>query len=85
MGLFIRLPEFPYDMVAGFPYNDPVECGRSLTFFYDLALEVTSIIFPMSYRLHRSASLNVGGGSTKCEYQEARFTRAILEAGFHRP
>ena len=61
MGLSIRLPEFPHDMVAGFPCDDPGEHGRNITFLYDFTLEVTLSLPQMSYRLHRSAPLHVGG------------------------
>ena len=61
VGLFIRLPEFPHDMVAGFPCDDPGKHGRNITFLYDFALEVTLITSPVSYKLHRSAPLHVGG------------------------
>lgn len=63
--------------------------GLSRTLFYDLVLEITLIIFPMSYRLHTSVLLNVGGNCIKFKYQgfkyqKAGFMGAILEVGFHR-
>lgn len=43
--------------------------GLSRTVFYDLVLEITLIIFPVSYRLHTSVLLNVGGNCIKFKCQ----------------
>ena len=69
-------------MVAGFPCDDSGKHGRNITFLYDFALEVTLITSPVSYRLHRSAPLHVGGDHIGVSTRRQRVLRAmILEAG----